>query len=255
MIYRITDEAMKVTYAKYNKDDDGDVTFLFEEPELQHTKARVYMRDGNMDAAIRILERMRSSYIRMPSTDKEKKRLYAPVLLSLAECLLETNDYSRTMEVCETGAAFSAQRMQGRLNPDFELIIAHALRGLGNINECRAHIQHAYFGFSLLGETVRARDVLAQANDQFNISFDTYGVDKLDFSLQLRVPYDRGEVVDCNSIGSMIETFRSREWLSREQLCSGICDKAFFANIAGNTSSTQIFTLEAILLYTPMLVA
>ena len=240
-------EALIVTYENFSENDIGEITLILEEPELLHTLSRVYMRDGQLDAAIRILERMRSSYARMPESDKEKKKIFAPVLLSLAKCLLQTGDYHGALKACEMGAEFSAARRQGRFNPDFELITAHALRELGHGNECREHLQNAYFCYTLLGNMERARDVLKQAKELFDVTFELYGVDKLDFSLQPRIPYERGEAVECFSVGTMVSVLRMKAGLSHEQLCRGICDRNTLARIEQDKSSDQILTLEAIL--------
>ena len=246
-ILTLIDEALRITYENFSDNDLGKVALILEEPALLHTRARVYMKDGNIEAAIKILERMKSSYIRMPETDKEKKMLFTPVLLSLAKCLLLTKDYYRALEICEIGTEFSTMSRQGQFNPDFEMIIAHAIHGLNRHSEIRMHLQHAYCGFVLLGEPIRAKEVLKQAVEVFGVRLNLNGTENLDFSMHYRIPYERGESVTCFSIGTMISTLRTRAGLPREQLCRGICDKTTMLRIEQDTSSEHIFMLEALL--------
>jgi len=212
-----------------------------------HTQSRILAKAGNYYDAIRILEQLISSLIKLPEADREKERQFAPVLLTLSTCLLEVGNYDRVLEVSNLGAEYSAARKQGQLNPDFEFCIALALQGLNRPSECRIPLQHAYFGFMLLGKYNQANEVLYQAREVFGINYDIHRVDEIDFSHQLRIPYNRGEPVDCDSLGSMIRALRKRAGLSLEQLCNGICSKPTLLRIEKDESHCSVFTLEALM--------
>ena len=141
--------------------------------------------------------------------------------------LIQRGDYAHALEVCHTGAEFSAARKQGRLNPDFEFNKALALRGIGKNDDCLRPLQHAYFGYAILGEPARAKKALMRAKEGFGITFDPYGVDKLGFAQQPGVPYHRGEPVQCKTTGTMIKALRERANLDLGQLSHGICDLTY----------------------------
>jgi transcriptional regulator with XRE-family HTH domain len=246
-IISLIDEGISITFENFDECNIEDKVLILEELELLHTKARIYAKSNNIDAAIRLLDDMVSNLDKLPSADREKERQYAPVLLSLSKYLLKSGDYNKVLEICELGAEYSASRKHGQLNPNFEFIKAYALLSLNRVSECKAPLQHAYFGYILLGEIDKANDVLTQAMDDFGIRFNLYGVDKLELPRQQRIPYDRGEPVDCYSIGTMISALRKKAGLTLKQLCRGICDKSTLSRIEQDISQGSYFTLEAIM--------
>jgi transcriptional regulator with XRE-family HTH domain len=247
LILPLIEAGMAETFYGFNEADIVDKVLVLEEPELMHTKARIYAKEGKYDAAIGILKSMMSSLISLPTADREKEKQFAPVLLSLSNCLIQTGDYDKVLEICELGSEYSAARRYGELNPDFEINKALALRGLDRRDECRAPLQHAYFGYILLGETGKAKEVFVRAKEDFEIQFNLFGVDKLDFSSQPKIPYNRGESVICDSIGSMVFSLRKKANLSLDQLCRGICNKSTLSRIERGDLPGQYFTLEAIM--------
>jgi len=246
-ILPLIEEGMTETFYNFNDVDIADKVFVLEEPELMYTKARLLASSGQLKEAIIILENIISGLVKIPSADKEKERQFAPMILSLTKCLLQTCDYNRVLELCEIGSDYSAARRYGYLNPDFELHKAFALKGLGRDNECKSTLQHAYFGYILRGESDKAKEVLINAKSDFKIQFSTYGVDKLDFSNQYQVPYNRGEAVNCYSFGTMIRALREKADLSMEQLCRGICSKQTLLRIENDDTLENFFINEAIM--------
>jgi len=245
-ILPLIDEAMAETFDDFDEGAIGKSVLVLEEPDLLHTKARVHAKAGEIDAAIRLLELMKSSLVKMPVADKEKERTFAPVLLTLSSCLLQMGAYGESLESCKLGAEYSATRMQGRLNPDFELSAAYALRGLERMGECLKHLQHAYFGYALMGERAKADNALEAAKQDFGIQFELYGVDKLHLPDKPGTPYSRGQTVACGSIGSMIRALRERAGLSLNRLSLGICDKGTLQKIEKGGLDASFFILEAI---------
>jgi transcriptional regulator with XRE-family HTH domain len=240
-------EGMKETFENFDVSALSDTVLVFEESELLHTKARVLAKAGKLFEAISLLEAMMICLKKLPSADREKERLYAPVLISLIKCLLQLNDYEKIPPLCDLGAEYSASRNIGLYNPEFELLKAKALRGLGHTIECKPHLQHAYFGYMLLGETGKANNVVAVSKNEFDIEFNLYGVDKLDFFIQARIPYNRGYSVECNSLGTMISALRKKANLSLSQLSRGICNKSTLYRIEKDEIQGSFFILEALM--------
>jgi len=246
-ILPIIDEGMAITFEDFQVNAVKGVALILEEPELIHTKARVYAKAGEYDAAVEILENMIESLTKLPKSDKEKENLFAPLLLSLANCYIKTGKFERVIELCEQGAEYSAARKAGQLNPDFEYLKATALYGLNRTEECKKPLQHAYFGYMLLGETDKAISVLETANERFNIAFELYGVDNSGIPYQPKIPYNRGDSVDCYSFGTMVCALREKAGLSIEQLSHGLCSGPTLMRIEHDGSLESIFTIEAIM--------
>jgi len=246
-IVPLIEAGMAETFEKFDENDINGIVFVLEEPELLHTRARLYARDGSLGDAIRILESMKSNLAGMPIADREKQWQFTPVLLSLSRCLMQAGDYYGVIEACDTGAEYSAIRRQGRHNPEFEFYKALAYQGIGRTAECRPHLKRAYFGHMLLGETGKAQHVLATAREVFYIDFDLFGVDQMERARQQNDIYCRGGVVDCGSLGSMINAMRDNAGLSLDELCQGICNKSTLLRIENDELPGYIFTLEAIM--------
>ena len=245
-IFPLIDKAINETFENFDETKITSKIFVLEEPELIHTKARLYAKSGDIKRAINILDQLVISMQKLPAADREKEKKFAPVLLTLANCLLLTKEYKRVLEISNSGSDYSAVRNYGRYNPDFEFIKAKALFGLDKPEECRTPLQHAYFGYMLLGEKDKANEVLHHANEKYNIFFELYGADELDFSNQKKEPYNRGEPVECNSIGTMIGALRKKAGLSLEKLCQGICNKTTLMRIENNEINASFFILEAL---------
>jgi len=246
-IMPLIDEGIALTFGNYSESRIDGAVLILEEPELLHTRARLYSKDGDTKGAIKILTGMKTNLARRPMTDREKKGQITPVLLSLAGCLMQECEHEKVLETCTLGAEYSAILMQGRHNPDFEFYKALALNKLGRAPECLPHLQQAYNSFVLIGETEKAQDVLRSAHESFGIHFDLYGVDKMKICQQLKTPYNRGELVDCDSLGALINALRDKAGLSLEDLCYGICDKSTLFRIENGELPGSIYILEAIL--------
>ena len=246
-IFLLIADGMAETFENFTEEALAGSILVLEEPELMHTKARVYAREGDAGSAIRILEHMVSSLGKLPNTDREKERQYAGVLLSLSNCLIETGDYEKVLEICDQGEEYSASRKHGQLNPEFEFNKAVALRGLKRLDECAEPLKHAYFGYILLGEHNRAKAALFVSKEDFGINFKIFGADSMEASRQFRIPYSRGEPVGCCSLGTMIKALRKRAGLSLHQLSCGICSVPTLKRIENDECHSSIFTLEAIM--------
>jgi len=246
-ILSLIEKGLAETFENNNESDVDSEVLVLEEPDLYHTKACVYARDGNYDNAVYILENLFQSLAKLPSSDREKERQFAPVLLSLSECLFQKCNFERVLELCSIGSGYSATRNHGFFNPDFEMLSARAYNELGRVSECTASLKHAYFGHILRGDVDKEKSALAFARQTLNIMLETYGVEKLEKSNITRVPYSRGDVIECDSLGSMIARLRAQNNLSLSQLCSGICDKSTLSRMEKGEIPGNYFILEAIM--------
>jgi len=246
-IIPLIEQGMAQTFENFDLDNLEGKILILEESELLHTKARVIAKAGEVGTAVKILEQLVSSMIKLPGADRDKERQFAPVLLSLSKLLLKIGDNNRVLEICELGAEYSAKWKKGELNPDFELNRACALLALNRTDECRCLLQQAYFGYMLLGETSKAQDVLDASENHFGIQFELYGVEEIDFSHKVRIPSSRGDAVDCNSLGDMISALRKRANLTQLKLCKGICSESTLSRIEDNNGQVSFFIFEAIM--------
>jgi len=246
-IIPMIDEGMSITFGNYDENCIDGAALILEELELLHTKARLYARDGDIKGAIKILSGMKTNLARLPVTDRDKKGQIAPVLLSLARCLLQAGDYEEVLETCTLGAECSAKFRRGRYNPDFEYYTAIALNNLGRTAECLPHLQNSYYGFMLNGEAEKAQYVLRSARESFGIQIDHYDADETNICQQPKTPYNRGELVVCDSLGTLISALRYKAGLSLEGLCHGICNKSTLYRIENGDFPGCIFMLEALM--------
>jgi len=247
LILPLIEQGMALTYKNFDYNDLDDKVLILEESELLHSMARMYEKSGDTAKAIRILEQMTQSFSKLPEADRDKERQLVSVLMSLSRLLLEIGKYSKVIEVCDLGAEYSAKRKRGQFNPNFEFTKARALLALKRTGECKALLQQAYFGYMLLGDVTKAHNVLAASKKDFAIQFELYGVDNLDFSNHVRVPYSRGETVDCNRFGAMVRALRKRANLSIRKLCQGICADPTLHRLENDEAQVSFFTVEAIM--------
>jgi len=248
-ILQLIEEGMRITFDAYGTSNFVNTALLIEEVELLHTKAKVFAKSGKINLSIKILEQMISNISKLPRTDRDKEKQYAPLLLSLATFLLQIGDYNEALLVCAKGTKFSAIHAQGQLNPEFEAVRARALLALHRKNECKAPLQHAYFGYMLLGDTVKAEHILRMAECEFDITFELYGVNELDIQKHTSMPhsYNHIDAIKCDDLGTMITALRKKANLSFGQLSCGICSKSTLHRIESNTVQASYFTIESIM--------
>lgn len=247
IIMPLIEQGLIFTFKKFDISSLNNMVLILEESELLHTKARICAKSGDTATAVKILEQMVSNLSKLPEADKDKERQFAPIIFSLAKLFLETGRYAKAVKLCDLGADYSAKRMRGQLNPDFAFMKARALLTLKRKNECKTFLQQAYFGYILLGNVAKAEEVLKAAKNDFVISFELYGVGGLDFSHHVRMPYSRGEAIDCNSFGTMVRALRKKAKLSIRKLCEGICADPTLYRLETDNAEVSFFTIEAIM--------
>jgi len=238
---------IKETFEDFDEKSPGKNVLLFEEPELFHTLARLYARKGQLSDAIRILKETKDGLQRFPTGERERDKRFTPIMLSLADCQLETGAYEDAIDTCDLGFHTSVIRTVGESAPDFIFKKVQALTSLNRYQECSPLIKLAYAGYMLLGEKEKAEHVLTIAQNELGISINTYGMDKLDIPPVKRIPYARGAVPACKSIGEMINVLRRAAKISLKELSQGICSIANLSKIESNTIKGHVHHIEPIL--------
>ena len=243
-IIKLTHEGILLTYPEFNpRTFNGDM-LLFEEPNLVHSQALAYARNGETKRAIALLQRIQEGLNRLPQDDKDKERLLARILLNLARILMETGEYAQALEVCEAGDHISVRRNRGKYTPDFMFLKAKLLTCLERQSEVAGMIRPAYFGFIALRKHKLANDVLAFA-EGLGIEIDTYGAEKLPANMP-EIIVERGEYVPCKSIGELIYLLRTQANMGQKELCKGICSVSSLSKIeSGTTKNPSVYYLEA----------
>lgn len=241
-------EGLNQTFDDFNENSPGDKVLVFEEPELFHTLAKLYARNGDLHKAVRVLKDVCVGLQLLPTGERERDRRLIPVMLSLTNFLLQTREYEEALRACEAGLRFSATRSLGQSTPELLCNKARALLALDNWHECEQLLIQAYAAYLLLGENKKAAVLLAEAKEIWGVSVAIHGIDKLDIPQRKITPYARGKVVECDNIGEMIKALRIEAGLTQKDLYQGICSLSAFSKLENNeTKRGDINIVEPIL--------
>ena len=246
-IMPLIEEGMDITFPEYRKHKIMDALLIYEEPELLHTKARVLFMDGKLKEAISLLDNVQAGLSRLPMDDSERERQLLPVLLTMSNYQLADQNYIAAYETCLAGEKMSFLRKRGKHMPDFQYNRALCLLGQNKTEDCRRLLMAAYFGYNLAREGDKAEMVLTAAQERFGIALNTYGSDHLAHLPRPAIPYDRGETVDCTTIGELICVLRKKAGLTQAQLCQGICSVSNLAKIEKNMIAGNVYCMEALM--------
>jgi len=231
-------EGMALTYKGFDESSFEGNVLIFEEPSLLHTMALAYNRAGEKAKAISLLRRIEEGISHLPEDSREKEKKLAPVMLTLADILIQEGEYNEALAVCLSGNGASIKRNKGAYAPDF----------LFNMAKCNRSIEQltlAYFGYCLLHKTELAEQVRTFAKNELDVHIKTYGADGLVFgAVDTKVAH--GELMACSDIGTLIAKFREQAGLNQSELCQGICDQTTLAKIEKGTRQGNVYVLEAI---------
>jgi len=210
-----------ITMDEFDENEIGNTALFLEESNLLHTLAHVRVRMGNTASAIYMLDAVWKDLSRAPSCDRENSMRLIHVLKSLAVYLLDFRDYVRAQAICDIGVALSAERVSGKLIPEFLYTKALALAKTGG--DPRRHLQEAYFGQLLLRKTEQAQEIYTAAKN-LGIHIETHGADKIPFPESPKKPYTWGDLSPYGTIGEMISTARKQSGINLNGLSKGICN-------------------------------
>jgi len=240
-------EAMEITYADFDENNFDPTLMYLEEPALLHSLALVYAADGALAEAITLLKKVLYGLSNTPIDTESKEKKLTPIQLSLSLLLMEDGDYRQAADVCIDGYHTSCRCDHGKHVPDFMLNLAICLLKLQHLEHCRSLLQCAYFGYALLYKKEQASHVLKVAKVMFDIQFETYGVENLKLLHISQKSKTYGKPIACNSIGDFIYNLRKDVKMSQEQLCRGICVISNLSKIESDTTSANIYHLEAMM--------
>jgi len=232
------------TFEDFSENSPGDKVLVFEEPELFHILAKLHARNGNMSAAIKMLEDTKQGLQRLPTGERERDRRIMPIILSLADCQLKVKAYANVLETCETGLYISAMRTNGQGTPELLAYKADALFNMGKRQEVTPLLRMAFAGYLMLGEKEMAIDILAKAGKDYGITFETYGMENLDIPARKLTSYARGKIPSCNTLGDTLNILREEAGLSKSALCKGICSVSNLLKIENDDIKGHIHYVE-----------
>ena len=242
----LIDRGIRLTLENYDRRKLGETILVFEEPALFRLMAMVYAKEGKFEEAVVILTGLSESLMKLPSDDREKETLLAPVLLNLAECQLKTREFSKMLETCNKGLEISATRCVGRYTDELLYLKALCLWNMGEKSECKRNLRFAFFIFELLHKRDRALEVLGKANE-LGLVFETYGVENIVYIQNSRLPYKRDDLVAAPSIAGMIKAVRKHKGLKQADLYQGICSKKQYVDMENGKVEPKIIFIEPIL--------
>ena len=246
-ILSIVLEAILQTYKEFNEDSPGNDVLLFEEPVLFHILAKLYARLGRRQDSIRILKQTCFGLQKFSIGERERDRRAVPILLTLADMLMQAGEYQEAIQICEVGINTSAMRCLGQGMPEFMQLKSDAMKKHDPCAKIDQLLRMAFAGFLLLGEREKAIAVIEGAKKKHGITVNTYGMENADVATVKKVPYARGLPPACHSIGEMIHILRIEAGLTLAELCQGICSIPTLSRIEKGEIKGHMYYIEPIL--------
>ena len=238
-------EGITQTLHKYELTNLSNALLVYEEPILFHLMAKAYLREGDCANALLILKGMRDSFNKLPIDDIERDETLAPILLTLSVTLIREGEYTQAIGVCDEGLEISATRNHGAYTPAFLHNKAICLRCLGDDESARKTYRLAFFGYEMLHKRNKAQEVLDETH-KHNLTFETYGVEKLEYVPITGYAYKCSEMIPCKNIPELIKNTRIHLGLTQEDVFQGICSKSTYSKIENNRTEPNHYLLEAI---------
>jgi len=240
-------EGLTITHLEYVDGlPDATDALIFEEAPILHTLAHTYMREGDTARAISLLTDILTGLKQMSQDDRDKERMYAPILLTLAQCYMEEKNYDEVLNVCDAGHKISLKRNRGFHVPDFTQLKIYCLHKLGKVDELPILMPQAIAGYLLLRRHSKA-DSLLQFAKEHNIAINTYGMETVRQPLPLP-SYTYGKAIPCDNMGNLIYEIRCDEGLTQANLCDGLCAVSTLSKIESRAYPLdKVYLLEALM--------
>ena len=243
---RIIDEGIAITFPEYTDNIFNGEMLIFEEIKLLHTKAQTYIRAGEANLAIALLDRILSGLEILPLDDYDKERMLTPLMLSLVRARMIIGDMQKAKDLCDAGIEIANSRNKGFYAPEFAFQKACCSQSLRQYDKVKTLINQAYFGYVLLRRYNKANQIKQYAQNVFNIHIETYGTESLDNPIPAP-NFGHGKHVICNSIGELIAMLRTEAGLTLRELAEGICSINNLASIEKGVVQGNVYHLEAIM--------
>jgi len=245
-IRHLIQQGLNITYPELAKDPFSGDMLIFEEGPLLHSLARTYMQEGNTSAAIALVGDIFKGLMLLPLDDKEKGRMYAPMLLTLAQCHIQEKNYDEALKECDAGYKISLKRNNGLHVPDFVELKIHCLQLLGKYDELPLLTLYALAGYILSRRYNRADNLLQYAG-KHKITINTHGMETVRPPMPEPI-FAYGKSIPCDNIGGLIAGLRHYEGLTLQALCEGLCDKSTLSKIEKNPFPLdKVYLLESIM--------
>ncbi|MCL2404536.1 MAG: tetratricopeptide repeat protein [Defluviitaleaceae bacterium] len=245
-IRRLIKEGLSITYPELVEDPITGDMLIFEEGPLLHNMARTYMREDNTSYAIALLGDIFTGLTLLPQDDKDKERMYAPMLLTMAQCYIQEKNYDEALDTCDAGHKIALKRNNGFYVPDFAELKVYCLHATGATGELSQLIPQAIAGYVLLRRHNKA-DGLLQYAQEHGISINTHGIETVRPPMPQPI-YTHGKVIACDSIGGLISQLKYDAELTLQKLCDGLCTTGTLSKIEGmRYPLDKVYLLEAIM--------
>jgi len=239
-------QGLDITYPELAKDPFSGDMLIFEEGPLLHNLARTYMHEGNTAQSIAILKNIFTGLHLLPQDDREKERMYAPMLLTLVQCYMQDKNYSEALAVCNSGLKISLKRNNGFYAPDFAELKAICLLLLGKKDELPLLILHTLAGYCLLRRYSKADNLLHLAHEN-KININTHGMETIRQPMPEPI-FAYGKNIPCGNIGELIAKLRYEANLTLNTLCEGLCHESTLSKIESNPFPLdKVYLLESLM--------
>jgi len=239
-------KGLEITYPELAQNPFDGNMLIFEEGPLLHSLARTYMKEGNIAQAKALLGNIFEGLTLLPEDDKEKERMYAPMLLTLVQCHMQEKDYDEALKTCDIGYKIALKRNNGLYTPDFAELKIYCLHILGQKDELPTLILQAYAGYTLLRRYKKTENLLVYAQEH-GIKINTYGMETIRPPMP-QPTYAFGEAVKCDSVGHLIAQLRRKAGMTLKQLSEGLCSDSVLSKIEnGRWPLDKVYLMEAIM--------
>jgi len=245
-IRQLINEGLDITYPELAEAPfDGDA-LIFEEGPLLHSLARSYINEGNLPVAKKLLKNILLGLTLMPQDDRDKERMIAPILLTLAQLYIQEKNYSEALNACEVGLKISIRRNNGFYTPDFMEHKIYCLYALEKNDELSFLVSLSIAGYITLRRHAKTDKMLGFAKDN-NISIYAFEIEKIRPPMT-EPTYAIGKDVFRRDIGSFIGSLRAEAGLTTEQLSEGLCSKGTLNKLENKSYPLdKVYLLEALM--------
>jgi len=220
-IRQLVNKGLAITYPELAKNPFKGGMLVLDEAPLLHSLATTYLSEGDVPNAISILHNIFNGLNRLPQDNKSKERMLAPMLLTLAKCHMQKNDYAEALEICKAGREITIKRNYGFYAPDFAELEIHCLKSTGAKDELPKLTLQALAGYLLQRRYGKADSLLGYAKEN-KISISTLNME----ATRTPMPgpdFAYGKAFACGSIGQLIREMRKDAGLTLDNLSQGLC--------------------------------
>jgi len=247
-ILNLIDKAVKLTYKHFTDGELGANPFTFHEPDLIYYRAKVLADMGDTNKAIKVLLNLLKSLNIFSMTDRHKDKILGMLYFTLCELLYITDRHDEQLKYAVDGSRLSVEVSSGRYVPDFEFLIAKSKCKSGNSpKESVKHFMHAYAGFFLLGQMKKVTEVVETAKNDFGLTLNLYGMEKLDSLIKnIDKELSRGIAVECKNPVELIERLCYERGFKVSRIYEGIIKRQSYSDVMSGKSGFRYFNLEAI---------